>query len=109
MGKSEIIWCFKNHWLEKKKCAQAVTTNGFALNHNKILHIYFFCVKRQAKNNFLEDVESTVVYNPMYLGIYHHENTHIHVYSFDPLKPHFYIVKMEFTGVYIIFLILLKT
>ena len=25
-----------------------------------------------------------------------------------PLKPHFYIVKLEFTGVYIIFLFLLK-
>ena len=28
-----------------------------------------------------------------------------HLYNFDPLKPHFYIVKLEFTGVYIIFLI----
>ena len=27
------------------------------------------------------------------------------LYSFDPLKPHFYIVKRGFTGVYIIFLI----
>ena len=27
------------------------------------------------------------------------------LYIFDPLKPHFYIVKLEFTGVYIIFLI----
>ena len=26
-------------------------------------------------------------------------------YSFDPIKPHFYIVKLGFTGVYIIFLI----
>ena len=26
-------------------------------------------------------------------------------YNFDPLKPHFYIVKLGFTGVYIIFLI----
>ena len=26
-------------------------------------------------------------------------------YTFDPLKPHFYIVKLGFTGVYIIFLI----
>ena len=26
-------------------------------------------------------------------------------YKFDPLKPHFYIVKLGFTGVYIIFLI----
>ena len=36
-----------------------------------------------------------------------HENKPIK--SFDPLKPHFYIVKLGFTGVYIIcFLFLLK-
>ena len=34
--------------------------------------------------------------------------TKIRLYNFDPLKPHFYIVKLGFTGVYIIFLILLK-
>ena len=27
------------------------------------------------------------------------------LYNFDPLKPHFYIVKLGFRGVYIIFLI----
>ena len=27
------------------------------------------------------------------------------LYKFDPLKPHFYVVKLGFTGVYIIFLI----
>ena len=27
------------------------------------------------------------------------------LYNFDPLKPHFYIVKLGFTGVYFIFLI----
>ena len=27
------------------------------------------------------------------------------MYNFDPLKPHFYIVKLGFTGVYITFLI----
>ena len=27
------------------------------------------------------------------------------LYNFDPFKPHFYIVKLGFTGVYIIFLI----
>ena len=35
-------------------------------------------------------------------------NEHIEkicLYNFDPLKPHFYIVKLGFTGVYIIFLI----
>ena len=34
--------------------------------------------------------------------------TKTRLYNFDPLKPHFYIVKQGFTGVYIIFLILLK-
>ena len=36
------------------------------------------------------------------------ECTHItktYLYNFYPLKPHFYIVKLGFTGVYIIFLI----
>ena len=31
--------------------------------------------------------------------------TKTHLYNSDPLKPHFYIVKLGFTGVYIIFLI----
>ena len=30
------------------------------------------------------------------------------LYNFDLLKPHFYIINMGFTGVYIIFLFLLK-
>ena len=30
------------------------------------------------------------------------------LYNFDPLKPHFYIVKLGYPGVYIIFLYLLK-
>ena len=29
----------------------------------------------------------------------------IRLYNFDPLKPIFYIIKLRFTGVYIIFLI----
>ena len=31
--------------------------------------------------------------------------TKTYLYNFDALKPHFYIVKLGFTGVYIIFLI----
>ena len=31
--------------------------------------------------------------------------TKTYLYNFDPHKPHFYIVKLGFTGVYIIFLI----
>ena len=43
-------------------------TNGFALNHDKSLQIYFFCVKRQAKNDFLKDVESTESHIKMMIG-----------------------------------------
>ena len=32
--------------------------------------------------------------------------TKTRLYNFDPLKPQFYIVKLGFTGAYIIFLIL---
>ena len=31
--------------------------------------------------------------------------TKTYLFNFDPLKPHFYIVKLGFTGIYIIFLI----
>ena len=31
--------------------------------------------------------------------------TKTYLYNFDPFKPHFYIVKVGFTGVYIIYLI----
>ena len=34
--------------------------------------------------------------------------TKTYLYNIDPLKPHFYIVKLGFTGVYITFLFLLK-
>ena len=43
-------------------------TNGFALNHYKSLKIHFFCVKCQAKNNFLKDVESTVANEICFIG-----------------------------------------
>ena len=37
-----------------------------------------------------------------------HHITKTCLYNFDPLKPYFYIVKLGFTGVYIIFLFLLQ-
>ena len=47
----------------------------------------------------------TFSYVPVYIEwtlTLHHENM---LYNFDPLKPHFYIVKLRLTWVYIIFLI----
>ena len=39
------------------------------------------------------------------IRIYSKKHTKKCLYNFDPLKPHFYIVKLGFTGVYISFLI----
>ena len=58
--KAKILDFLKTNVLNKTFCAYVVTTTAFALNHDKSLQIYFFCVKHQAKNNFLKDVESTV-------------------------------------------------
>ena len=38
-------------------------------------------------------------------NLYNYCITKTCLYNFDPLKPHFYLVKLGFTGVYIIFLI----
>ena len=39
-----------------------------------------------------------------FFSICSHSITKTYLYNFDPLKPHFYVVKLGFTGVYIIFL-----
>ena len=44
-------------------------------------------------------------YKLAYLGKNVQNITKTRLYNFDPLKPHFYIVKLGFTRVYIIFLI----
>ena len=42
------------------------------------------------------------------LSLYRYTITKTYLYNVDPLKPHFYIVKLGFIGVYIIFLISAK-
>ena len=44
------------------------------------------------------DAYTTLFYEFLYI-------TKTCLYNFEPLKPHIYIVKLRFTGVYIIFLI----
>ena len=54
---------------------------------------------------FVEKQENYLSGYPSYLELWHQSITKTRLYNFDPLKPHFYIVKLWFTGVYIIFLI----
>ena len=51
--------------------------------------------------------------NALFVDIYYNSQwllaiTKTYLYNFDPFKTHFYIVKLEFTRVYIIFLISAK-
>ena len=63
---------------------------GFKVYVKVTEHLRHFVLKRS--------IEETVSF---------HIITKTCLYNFDPLKPHFYIVKLGFTGVYIIFLIFL--
>ena len=44
-----------------------------------------------------------------YIRIQQDYITRTYLYNFDPLKSHFYIAKLGFTGVYIFFSFLLQT
>ena len=51
---------FLNQWLELNLfSAKVVTTNGFALNHDEGLQIYFFCLKRQTKKKKKKEKKKT--------------------------------------------------
>ena len=72
-------FCWHHVNFKKKKCVTA----GLELQ----LKGFVYAEKRYLSNSNLMHITKTRLYN------------------FDPLKPHFYIVKLGFTGVYIIFLI----
>ena len=68
------------------------------------VHTFHYVIECTVKRNTLKFLKGLEI-----LGrSTHHGNIPTCVYNFDPLKPHFFIVKLGFTGVYIIFLFLLK-
>ena len=59
-------------------------------------------------NFYQQPVSSNLICWKLEVGVAYYFIQHItktRLYNFDPLKPHFYVVKLGFTGVYIIFLI----
>ena len=71
-----------------------------------ILNIFFTLPRKQGM--ILKYLPVSICLS-IYLSIYSHEKkrpiTKTCLYNIDPLEPHFYIVKLGFTGVYITFLI----
>ena len=82
-----------------------IKENGFIISQQNIYCEYSLEASRIPARHDLNSVDRAVRLNGS-LG-----NTRFSyirktcLYNFDPLKPHFYIVKLGFTGVYIIFLI----
>ena len=76
------------HFLHVCMCAQQIFRSA--------------CVSAQSDQNLHCPPEDSL--DPWLPTEYHYEHiTKIYLYNYDPLKPHFYIVKVGFTGVYIIF------
>ena len=70
----------------------------------------WFSVIASCKNIILFPSDTANTMTTLNIGTNRPEQhiTKTYLYNFHPLKPHFYIVKLGFTGVYIIFLISAK-
>ena len=67
--------------------------------------VYIGVKFRENISNVYRDIERTRSYEALTDGRTLKIITKTRLYNFDPLEPHFYIVKLGFTGVCIIFLI----
>ena len=83
------------------------------MNSSLCKNLIFFCINQQNwKHRFLEcwqlPTEPSIIQFRQDIKLHLHLLhfiTKTYLYNFDPLKPHFYIVKLGITGVYISFLI----
>ena len=75
--------------------------NGFPLCIRFCFHVYHDFSLPHYRNGLFSSKAALFAFGFDFI-------TKTRLYNFDPLKPHFYIVKLGLTGVYIIFLILLR-
>ena len=80
-------------WVEHEK---SFITSGPEKKTNTVEQRWLDHIQRKSDANLQKQVEEDAIIQSI---------TKTYLYNFDPLKPHFYIVKLGFTGVYIIFLI----
>ena len=101
-----LIWtfivCLQNQWIllymSTNKEYPDQTARVRTLNWTFAVRIIFPHIGHHVINLFLLQLFF------IWLFWFHWSDiTKTYLYSFDSLKPHFYIVKLEFTGVYIIF------
>ena len=93
--------CFRNALLGKRVLVIAFLLSVACVMYIMVVLVWICCFSFPL--GVWEGLEFVIVALPglfSYLFI-----TKTCLYNFDPLKPHFYVVKLGFTGVNIIFLI----
>ena len=95
---SEDCWTSSNF----KLCKQFY--HGIKMFHNVRIYTFGHILAAEIQIS----LRIRTVWSEPLLGVFWIAITKKRLYNFDPLKPHFYIVKLGFTWVYVIFLILLK-
>ena len=83
--------------LENVQTIYTFLTHSCKCKLNYTIHFYLWRVHNKKTNNKISKQKT-----------YFRIITKTCQYNFDPLEPHLYMVKLGFTGVYIIFLFLLK-
>ena len=68
-------------------------------------HIFFIIWRKRHTSFLLANSQPKKKKFKIFTRVYITSIAKTRLYNFDPLKPHFYIVKLGFTRVYIIFLI----
>ena len=96
------LWTFTTLWANSAD--NKLTTFFFLFSPENRLTRHANCLLRgqyfKLTTDYFQIVIIAFTKNSLIINI-----TKTHLYNIDPLKPHFYIVKLGFTGVYIIFLI----
>ena len=109
--KSNCTFDMCAQWWLKSACASAQSDQSVPCSHDEILHFWSDSAYTQTDLSLDAHVRRYVFW-PWPISFRWLLNgadiTKTCLHNFDPLKPHFYTVKLEFTGVYIIFLISAK-
>ena len=112
LNKKGSRWQFWDHFsFFSLKTVLWILVGLLILSPLQTTHRHFYKEIRSRCGGSLQAVSSgSTVFVILFLIFFYFHHcfatiTKTHSYNFDLLKPHFYIVKLGFTGVYIIFLI----
>ena len=100
LKKKKLDWTFLAHYLRWRKFAWSVKFCFHDKNKKNVINLLSAEYPREWYENVAKKQKVKTRLPLIFRYI-----TKTRLYNFDPLRPHFYIIKLGFTGVYFIFLI----